>query len=231
MSTIISPEIVLLTSIQSVLNYIRKDFKDNSSQETKTLLYKILVGNQLQRYNLFTEAKKVIITNEGDPRHLTINLFYNANVKGVPTIHITSPSEQTINNTIGIGEGLRESEFTDPDEDISEDTLSTYRRVFNRRFKASYNLVITSDNTNEIVLLYHFIRSILISLVDHLNFSGLQNIDFGGSDLNQNYNIPAGIYAKSISITFQYDVGAIELADTEMLSDVIFKGTVIDINN
>jgi hypothetical protein len=141
----------------------------------------------------------------------------------IPTIHINLPSEQSKDNALGISEGFRELGLgNDPD---------TWKTTFNRRFAAEYNLVISSDNTNEVVLIYHIVRSMLISLFDHLNLSGLENITLSGRDLQINSElVPPHVFMRTIGMNFSYDVGAIEVFENAVINDLIFNQTTINNN-
>ena len=210
------PELVLLTTFKSVLTYVKVDYENNILDPTKSLLYRVLNDQVLQRYNLFEQAKTVFLTLQDNPRLIDINLFFNAARAHIPTLHITLPSETSVNNTLGIGEGFRDAIY----DDNSDGTV--YKEVYNRRFKAQYNLVITSDNTNEIVLIYHFMRSVIISLFNHLNLSGLEKIELGGRDIQLNPSlVPTNIFIRAISLDFEYDVGAIDLFDREVFNEII----------
>ena len=223
---IIIPEIVFLNTLKNTLRYIRKDYKDNQSDPSKSLLYKLLNGNNLQRYKLFNEAVSVLITQEDNPRHLDVNLFFNAKRAAIPTLHITLASDSEKNNALAISEGYREPLF-----DV---TTQTYSQVFNRRFVSKYNIIITSDNSNEVILLFHLLRSVLISLTGHLNMLGLENIRQNGSDIQINQElVPNNIFVRSIGVDFEYDVEAIGLFPKEMFiydPDVSWSG-VIDISS
>ena len=206
---IILPELILLDGIKKLLTLIRTDYQNNIADTTQSLLYRILNGNNLQRYKMFDQAVSVFITKPDDPRNLDVNLFFNAKRASIPTLHITLPSESEKNNVMAAGEGYRDPIF---DENIGE-----YKKVFNRRFNAGYNMIITSDNTNEVVLIYHFMRSALISLSPHLTLAGLQNIKLSGGDLQLNSDIvPSNIFIRSTNINFEYDVEAIELSSSQL---------------
>src|ERR1035437_5563026 len=195
------PELIILDQFKRVLKLIRDDYNNNIADTTRSLLYKVLAGNSLQRYKLFEQSIAVLITTENDPRHLDINMFFNAKRAAIPTIHITLASESDKNNALGNSEGYRDPEF----DDISQ----TYLKVFNRRYSTKYNIIITSDNSNEVILLYHFFRSILISLSPSLSLSGLENISLSGSDISINSElVPANIFIRSIGLQLAYDVEA-----------------------
>ena len=216
------PEIILLNAFKKTLKLIRDDYNSTLSfnDTTKSILYRLLNGNDVQRYKLFEQAVAVLITKEDSPRHLDINLFFNAKRATIPTLHITLPSESQKDNALGISEGFQEPVF--------DEIEKTYITAFNRRFTARYNIIITTDNSNEIILLYHFFRSILISLIPHLNLSGLENIKQSGGDIQINSElVPINIFSRSLNIEFDYDVVAYDLFKHDMFiydPDVSWNG-------
>mgnify|MGYP000859487121 CR=1 FL=1 len=207
-----APEIILLNSFRNLFNHLRKDHADclAAGDETKSILYLVTVDNALQRYNLFEQAKTVFLIQDDNPRYLDVNLFFNAERASIPTLHITIPSEMEKNNTIGIGEGFNDY-FYDQQQ-------TSYRRTFNRRFNSRYQLVCTSDNSNEVVLIYHVVRNTLISLTEHLNQSGLECIKLSGSDITLSQDIvPINVYARGIGLDFEYNVQAFDLFLNQLL--------------
>jgi hypothetical protein len=216
---LIIPEAILLDSLRKGLKLIRDDYTTNQGNPPTTLLYKILFGNSVQRYDLFEQAKKVFIADENDPRHLDVNLFFNAKRASIPTIHITLPSEDEKDNALGMSGGFQQPVFS-PDG-------SEFNQVFNRRYNATYNIIVTSDNTLEVVLIYHFMRSFLISLNSHLSLSGLENIKMGGGDLNINSEIvPINVFVRGIKFNFQYNVIGIELQSKDNLAFAVLANSV-----
>ena len=199
------PEISLLSAFRNVLKLIRKDYNDCvvAGDETKSILYLITGVNELQRYKFFEQAKTLFITTENDPRHLDVNIFYNAKRLGIPTWHITLPSESEKDNTVSIGEG---------DDDFYYDDNGHYRKTLNRRFQARYIIVVTSDNLNEVVLMYHFLKSTIISLTDHFSMIDLLNLKLSGNDINLNTDIvPENVFSRGVGMDFEYKTMAYDL--------------------
>lgn len=221
MDTLIIPEIILLDAYQKALDFIRSNYIANKSQPEKSYLG-ILLGNQnLERYEFLEQSRSVFITTNKDPRHILVNLFFNAQRATIPTIHITNPSEIPIHDALNLSQGFREPDF-DEDE-------QTYTPVFNRRFKAKYNIVFTSDNINEVVFVYQIMKSMSISITEHLNLSGLENIKISGNEISLKSDIiPSNIFIKAIGIEFEYDVIAVKLSTIDYsLGNFVPKGTPI----
>ena len=221
---IISPEIIIFNTLKSVLKHIRLDY-DAKVNKSESLLGLMLEGLSIQRYDFLTQAESVFITLEDNPRHLDVNMFFNASRASIPTIHITLPSEDSAENGLGIDEGYTDDiEFTDD-----------YYTTFTRRFSTSYNLIITSDNTNEVVLIYHALKAFCQSLIPHFNAAGLENIKIAGRDIQLNTSlIPTNVFSRAVSLSFSYENTTPNLFLTENMSidDVVFNPSdIITVQN
>ncbi len=225
---LIIPDIILLDTLKKVLKFIRSDWNDNVDK-TKTFFHLLLKGDVLQRYDFYKQAQAVFLASDDDTRKLDVHLMFNMNKLGPPAIHITMPGESTAGNGLGLDEGYFDPQFQDDDPSISISTSGTdaFRRAYKRRSKATYNLVITSENKDEVVLIYHFLKSMAISLVTHLNLSGIENIKFSGRDLNINSEqVPQHIFTKSLGLDFEYDTEAYDIFKEIMLTKAIVDGVI-----
>ena len=213
--SLIIPETIFLNTLKAILKLVRTDFA-NQVNESDTILYKIMHDSgALERYDMYVQTKKIIITKVDDPRAFDVNMFFNMNRVSVPTLHITVPSENTGQDGIGLDEGFQDSVFNDEDQ--------TYHKVYTRRFDTTYSFVITSDNSNEVIALYHFVRALDIALINHFNLSGLEKIRISGGDVNINQAlVPQNIFIRNIAINFSYEVSVQELFTTDFVTKLIF---------
>lgn len=216
------PEYIILNHIEAALKIVRDDFV-NQVNEQDTILWKMFQGTIFQRYDFFEQAKQVICGDIDDPRRVECNLIFNMKRGGAPTVHLNLPGEVTDNdNGIGIDEGYQTPIYVDGDPGSS---TGTFTSVFTRSQSATYNIVITTDNSNEIVLLYHFIRALLISCYNSLSLHGLKNIKFGGQDI-QPYSdlIPANLWLRGISMSFSYETSSFDFTSQVMINGIGFQG-------
>lgn len=212
---IISPESIFIDTLKSILKIVRDDF-NNNVDETKTILYRSFnTAGKLERYKFYEQLKKVIITKEDDPRKFDFHLGFNMTKIATPHCHITLPSETSSQNGLGLDQGKEDPVF--------DDLTKTYRDVYTRRFDSTYNFTITSDNMNETIALYHWLRSVLIQLINHLELSNLEHIRISGGDIQLNPAlVPPNIAIRNISVSFSYDLSVQDLFDTEFLTKLIF---------
>jgi hypothetical protein len=101
--------------------------------------------------------------------------------------------------------------------------------VFTRRFQSTYNLVITSDNSNEVILIYHTMRALLMALIPSISIAGLENIAFGGQDVQLYSGLaPKNMYVRAITIALQYETSAPSIFPQPLFSDLTAKGTIVN---
>lgn len=215
------PEFTLLEAIQKGLEFVKKDYELATTTvgftEQDSYLYKVLSNIAVERYELYTQGKKVFLADEDDPRKLKVDLMYNMDVDSVPSIYITLPSEQNGQNGMGLDEGYQEN--------IWNDERQTTVPIFTRRLNTTYSVMIVSDNSNEVIMIYHFLRALLISLHSHLNLMGIENIALGGQDVQLNSDlIPKHLFMRAITLNIQYETSAPDLREVPMISGLLFQG-------
>lgn len=227
------PEFILQTTLQDALTFVRTDYAAAvaAGDNTKSWLYRACQFQGFQKYDFFTQAQQVICAPEDDPRFLTVNLMFNMERQTVPSIHITLPAEQTMPNGNGLGQDEDyfpyESIPGDPDEHVMGQQIAT----LTRRYSAIYNIVVTSDNSNEIIFLHHFVKALLTAVVPHLHFFNLQNIALGGQDI-QPYNeaTAQNLYMRAIQVSLQYDTSVPSITPIQLANGIVepIDGTPVD---
>lgn len=200
----IIPDVVLLDTCNKILNIIRSDYNSNvaAGTESRSLLYILFNGLQLGKYNIYENVKASIITTPEDPKHIdAVTLSFNKDSKKTPYVYLTLPSENTNGNSLGIGEG-------DYDEVIYNNAYpgqDQYRKQYNRRYNTTYYLVIGSENSNDVMVLYHLFKNMLVTSTNHLALSGIENLSIGGQDLRINTAMPDSVFTRAITLSFQYE--------------------------
>lgn len=189
------PDWVLFHTIETAKKILINDL-NSGKQDADTYLYKLLgldeQGNvlQLNRYNVFKQAKKMLLT----PQNLSVNFGYNQEVANIISLHILLPSEQA-KMAIGADEGYLE---TDDD--------SSRQQYYTQTYESTYQIMITSNNSSEVNVVYHILKSMLLLLVDHLELMGLRNPSFSGNDIvMQDDLVPVPIFHKVLNVAFSYE--------------------------
>lgn len=196
------PEDKLFYFIKFSLKCIKEDFEKNIDEKNSILyyLFKEVEGEikGVEYMDWYTQAKELFLRDNAHPRKLTTRMHFDASMASIPTIHLNLPGEQTINNGIGVDKGYRENTY---DEQGNEQFSHT------RGFQSGFNIIITSDNENEVLIIYHTLRAFFISMLDYLDYQGLRDPKISGGDLQFNPEIvPPHLFVRFIGLNFWYEV-------------------------
>lgn len=218
MTGILIPEMVIYQTLENITKYIRDDLKANSADLKKSFLYRLLGldddGEEMKtnRYNYFVQAVKIFQSMQ----NLSVNIGYNFEVAKIISFHIILPSESPAGISIGEDEGYR----TEKDKD------GNTQLKFCQMFQSTYQIMITSDNSNEVNLVYHIYKSLMIALVPHFTLKGLLNPKLSGNDIVfQDDTIPMGIFHKVLNLTFDYELVVPQLLLIGLVKSIQFEGT------
>lgn len=198
--SLIIPEKKLFDILQHVLTSIQTDFYNNINEED-TLLYQMFQETNFKELdiNYYKEAKEIFLRKQDHPRKLEIRQFFDADRANIPTIHINLPSDSPIFDALGVDSGYIPNMLFDQGKEASV--------IHTRRFNAVYQIIITSENANEVIIIYHTLRAFLISMLELLDINGLQNPKLGGGDIQFNSDIvPQRVFIRAITINCFYEV-------------------------
>lgn len=195
------PEVLLYDTLNGIMKIIKEDWANNPKEETMLSHFFNLDENERpikwESFNFFEQAEELFINQ-------SVNIFMGYNMEAAKTgcIHILLPSESGKPLSIGADEG-------------SEDPVVTFdgmeneyqQAVFSNKFDANYQLLITSENTLEVILIYNFLKAVMLSLNPHLELAGLRDMKMGGQDINMQTDlVPTHIFHRAFTMTFWYEV-------------------------
>lgn len=222
MSSVIIPENILYNALESVIKYVRKDLEKYSKDEKKSMLYRLLGENidgkplSMNRWNFFKQAKKIFL----DKHNLSVNFGYNFEVAKIISLHIILPSEQAAESAIG------------QDEGYGEDELEPSTAYFTQNFTSNYQVMITSNNSSEVMTVYHILKSLLLMIVPHLEIMGLRLNKFSGNDIMfRDEMMPNGIFHKVLNITFNYELKVPQIWKREIIKGIVIDGHLLGDKN
>lgn len=213
------PEITVYNAVSNCLKYLRDDFKRHIKEEN-TFLYRNFYGVETndKTINFYDQAKKLLILNNQKNRDLKISMGYNLERAAMPTIHVIVPSEQgSVYDGIGVDHGYQ------PEEDENDPKIST--TSFSRSFKAQYNLLMTSDNIFEVLIMYHVMRSLIISMIPMLDAkSQMKDLRLSGQDITLQQDLmPTNINHRILALNFSYDVDVQNIHERSDIVTTKFK--------
>lgn len=209
------PEIRLKRVCDALIEYLVSDLKSciKDEKENESYLYLLFHAdkddkNESVNYN---EAKQIFLRKESDPRYLKICPVFDRRRAAVPTIHIVIPQDNEEFRQIGDIEG-----------DLYESENALTEKI-ERGYICQFNLLTTSDNINEVLLINYVLRALLLSSNPQLQMIGFINPSFSVQDLNINPELfPANAYIKGILMTATYAECIPQLNKEDKTETIIF---------
>lgn len=227
MSGILLPEVVIFNTLESIVKLLRDDLIQNPDTDSNTILYKILGLDEegktikINLYEYFKQAKRMFLK----PDNLSVNFGYNQKVANMISMHILLPAEQG-RSTIGEDEGYIE-------EDIIEGGIKTSTQpYFTQIYDCTYQIMITSNNSMEVNVIYNVLKSMLLMLTPNLELMGLRIPVLSGNDIvMQDDLIPNPIFHKVINLSFTYEHNVPQLLRNEVAKRFYVIMNAVDYNS
>ena len=223
---ILLPEFVIHKTLVAIVEMLRADLEEHAADDTQSLLYKILGTDeqgqplQLNLYNVFKQAKKIIQTKN----NLSVNFGYNQEVAQIISLHILLPSEQG-KMAIGADEGYLS-------DDIVEDGEKTrVQNYYTQMYDATYQIMITSNNSAEVNVVYNILKSMLLMLVPQLELMGLRLPTLSGNDVvMQDDLVPVPLFHKVINLSFTYEHNVPQMVQQLVAKNFYYQWRMIEPN-
>ena len=192
---IIIPELIIFKSLKAMLEEVRLDIKRNNQKED-TWLWRVFQDLELEGSNYYNEMKNFLLRDANSSRKLNIYIGWNRERNEFPLISIILPGEEPTRKTIGMSE-----------ENVFDEVAKTFILVKESVYLCTYSLMVVSDNVNEVILLYNFLRSMIIALHDTLELQDLNLVYLTGQDISQVMElVPNHLYSRVLGLNFQYVV-------------------------
>ena len=223
---ILLPEFVIHKTLVAIVEMLRADLAEHAADDTQSLLYKILGTDeqgkplQLNLYNVFKQAKKIIQTEN----NLSVNFGYNQEVAQIISLHILLPSEQG-----KMARGADEGYLSD---DIVEDGEKTrVQNYYTQMYDATYQIMITSNNSAEVNVVYNILKSMLLMLVPQLELMGLRLPTLSGNDVvMQDDLVPVPLFHKVINLSFTYEHNVPQMVQQLVAKNFYYQWRMIEPN-
>ena len=222
---ILLPEFVIQRTLVTIVKMLRDDLEENKGDETQSLLYKILGLDEqgqalkLNLYDVFKQAKKIVQTKQ----NLSVNFGYNQEVANIISMHILLPSEQG-SMTIGADEGYLEDDVFDDDGNKIR-----VQQYYTQTYESTYQIMITSNNSAEVNVVYNILKSMLLMLVPHLELMGLRLPTLSGNDIvMQDDLVPVPIFHKVLNLSFKYEHNVPKLTQERIAKQFYVTMRMID---
>ena len=204
---LVIPELKLLKIVEAFIHLVRTDYSSKANEED-SLLYKMFGGESIDNYDYFEQAKAVISNTANQPRRLQVFKFFNQKRAHFPTVHIVVSNDTPSGMDNGIGFDFNGEEHS---------------RVFDTKI----TILVTSDNQEEVAIIYYMLRFLFISGVDTFEYHGIRNIKFSGGDVQLGQEITPPVFSKSIALDFIYDAVTTVLHSGGIIDSIVFGSTMV----
>ena len=212
------PENILFKTLESILRFLRQDLEQNESTPQESFLFKICGDEKGAdgRFSYFKEAKKIFTYKVDDPKFLELTLMFNMQSIKPNTINISHSGESQGQGSIGQDTNSY---------GVYINTDDSYQDTFGDRFNATYLLTIVTENTNETIIIYHIIKTMLIAFKAHFTFMGLANIKLGGQDIQiKSEHVPPYMNQKVITFGCEYQAYSLDIYKQQEITGIIYNG-------
>ena len=223
---ILLPEFVIHKTLVAIVEMLRADLAEHVADDTQSLLYKILGTDeqgqplQLNLYNVFKQAKKIIQTEN----NLSVNFGYNQEVAQIISLHILLPSEQG-KMAIGADEGYLSDDIVEDGEKVR------VQNYYTQMYDATYQIMITSNNSAEVNVVYNILKSMLLMLVPQLELMGLRLPTLSGNDVvMQDDLVPVPLFHKVINLSFTYEHNVPQMVQQLVAKNFYYQWRMIEPN-
>jgi len=222
-------ETILKSTTEILLKFLAEDITANLATPAKSYLATI-IGEQkkIGTYDFLEQAFVVFNRPKDSDRLLSVDYMYNIKRDRYPNLYIALAADSPAQGTMAMGQGYEAQHYTqiggaDTPSDTTDDNY-TSNDVFTKRFSSAINLVILSDNSNEVVLIYEILRAGFISLLPHLSLSGFENLRISGQDLVMPGDTPPlNTYKRVIQFSFEYMFSAIDLTSNPVIKKFVIE--------
>jgi len=180
--------------VDLLLEFIKTDY-EGATDKSNSFLSRILSDNTDNGWDFFSNGVEIFTRNGDDNRTIETRLMFDRSRANLPTIHVREPAKNK-GQYDGIG-FFGEDIYTNEDSSVS----STARKTFSSQFE----LMITSGNSLECVLIQEVIESAMLASFDSLTINLFELVDFSSKELMMNMELERNmLFMKSINLTIQY---------------------------
>lgn len=216
--------------VDLLLAFVKADY-ENATVKTNSFLYKVLGDNIDNGWDFYTQGVEIFTKRGTDNRQLETRVMFDRSRAGLPTIHVREPAKgKGVFDGIGfLGEGI----FVNEAEVVNGITLpSTISSTVRKSFKSNFELMITSGNSLECVVIQEVLESAMLASLDSLTIDFFELIDFASKELMMNNDSErSGLFIKTIELAIGYEKSNIpKLYTEENIKIIQFENpTLLDI--
>lgn len=206
--------------VDSLLEWIKEDFKNSGSDEN-SWLYLFSKGNDDQDGKFFKTAKEIFIRDELNKNSIRTAFEFPRNVVGAPCVVIREPSRVNgSGNVIGkIYPGVvpvSQPTVGQPGIDIN---------IFTDSKRFSYDFLCVSANFFESLVVSEVLYGLMLGAYDTFAQS-FQTVEFSSREITiENDLVPFPVFLRVVTVDLQCDFRAPSIIRSEYLDEIRIMGT------
>lgn len=164
-------------------------------------------------------AVEIFTREKTDNRKVETRLLFDSDRASLPTIHVREPAK---------GKGKQDG-IGNVDEDFFQNFDGVEAETRRRSFDSQYELMITSMNRHEVIIIEEVMLASLIGAQDSLMLQEpFYNITFAVKELMANNElIPNPLFIKAISMNVSFDKKYPDISDNTILTKILFDQKIL----
>ena len=167
-----------------------------------------------------TTAIEIFTRTPDKLRKVDTRIMFDIDRAPLPTIHLREPAKS---------KGKQDA-ISYIGEEFYENLDGSTNDQRRRSFTSNYELLITSMNRHEVIVMEEVMLALLIGAQDTLSLANpFYSFDFSVKELiAQNDLVPNPLFVKSISINASYDKTYPDLTDNHLLRKILFDQKILE---
>jgi len=202
--------------VDLLIEFVKTDY-ESKIDKTKSFLYRVLSDNTSDGWDFYQNGIEIFVRGEDDKRKLETRLMFDRSRAGLPTIHVREPAKNK-GSYDGIGffdDQIVINESTGVDEQ-NQPLPSTISSTARKTFSSQFDIMITSGNSLECVLIQEVLESAMLASLDTLTIPFFELVDFTSKELMMSDETERNqLFIKSITLNIQYQKDGIPKLYTE----------------
>lgn len=164
-------------------------------------------------------AIEIFTRTEEESRKIDSRLMFDVDRAPFPTVHVREPAK---------GKGKTDAIGYMSDE-LYENVDGSYNETRRRSFQSQYELMVTSVNRHEVIIMEEVLLAALIGVQDTLALSNpFYTFEFGVKELIANNElIPNPLFIKAITLNVGYNKTYPDLSENQMLNRILFTQNIL----
>jgi hypothetical protein len=184
------PQLEIYKILLGFFEFIKKNDSISSNNPEDSFLNKTFSGLEFANLNYLEQARDLFTRTRNHPKNFDVRMMFDRERAHLPTMHVSMGMDSS--DIIGIGQS----------QGVNEKGQLEYTQVDS----FEVNLIFTSDNKNEITIMYELLKSYLPALQLCFESRGLLNVKRSGKDLSIDQSeIPTSIYMRMMTLKGQYE--------------------------